>query len=359
MYGDGTAHSNPPARADARGWTLTVPETAHALRDPNAGSGTQRPGSRLSGAERAERASRRILHAVGLAAVLGAVAACAIPITRTVELDGHLVPERVVYVRAAEPGLLTEIHVAAGDTVQPGQLVARLRSPQLDEATRASTGHDPALLARRVRLRVHAPPHAEHQPDGAADPASFWRGGVVLTEDLDERRGARLDTGDTVLDLAALGADGRVPHVVRAWAPEREALRARPGMPARLTFTAIPQERPRQASGVVRRVALAPEAESHAETSGEPHVPRWRVEVDVHPEALASIVGAALTPTELRAGFSVEVAIEERRETLLRTVAQWARARISERANETAVGRWLSACPVPSDLRCRGGLLAI
>ena len=329
MHGDGASRSD-VARAAARGWTLTVPETTQALGDPDTRSGPQRPGSRDAGAGRVESASRHILRTVGLVAALGAVAACAIPITRTVELDGHLVPEHVVPVRAAEPGLITEILVAAGDTVLPGQLVARLRSPQLGEVTRASTGHDPALLARRARLDLHAPPYAERQPDGSADPASFWRGGVVLTEDLNERRGAHLDAGDTAVELAALGANGRVAHVVRAWAPEREALRARPGMPARLTFTAIPEARPRQASGVVRRVALAPEAQSPTAASGVPYATLWRVEVDIDLDALAAIVGAADTPTELRAGFSVEVAVVERHETLARTAVRWAHARTTD-----------------------------
>ena len=244
MQGDGSVAEEPPR------WSLTVPDARRALGGPSASDGPP-PSS-----QRAERAGRRILRAVGLAGVLASVAALTVPITRTVDLDGRLVPERVVPIRAAEPGLLTDILVAAGDTVRPGQLVARLRSPDLDEAFRTSIGHDPALLARLARLDVVAPPWSERQPDGAADPASFWRGGIVLTEDLPQRRGARLDAGDTVLELAALDADGRVAYVVRAWAPEREALRAQPGMTARLTFTAIPQERPRQASGVVRRVAL-------------------------------------------------------------------------------------------------------
>ena len=149
----------------------------------------------------------------------------------------------------------------------------------------------------------------------------------MLTEDLKEQRGARIDAGETVLDLADLGNDERVTHVVRAWAPEREAQRVRPGMPARLTFTAVPQERTRQVSGVVRRVALVPEAASHPGASGEPHAATWRVEVAVHPDEVAEIVGTAELTIELRAGFSVEVTVEERSETLARTLASWGRAR--------------------------------
>ena len=336
MQGDGSVAEESPR------WSLTVPDARRALGGPSASDGPPPP------SQGAERAGRRILRAVGLAGALAFVAALTVPITRTVDLDGRLVPERVVPIRAAEPGLLTDILVAAGDTVRPGQLVARLRSPDLDEAVRTSIGHDPALLARRARLDVVAPPWSERQPDGTADPASFWRGGIVLTEDLPQRRGARLDAGDTVLELAALDVDGRATHVVLAWAPEREALRARPGMIAQLTFTAIPQERPRQASGVVRRVALVPEANTHAEAAGEWHAARWRVELAVDPDALASIVAAVETPTELRAGFSVEVAVEERHETLAQTSVRWLRARTTERVRASR------ASHPPSDPESRG-----
>lgn len=325
MQGDraATVPSDTPVRAKTRAWALTVPDSGRALGGPHDPGAPQRP------AQGVERAGRRILRTVGLLILVGVGVALIVPLTRTVELDGELVPERVVPIRAAESGVLTQVHVAAGDTVHPHQLIAELRSPEVDEWVRASTGHDPALLARRVRLDIQAPPWSERQPDGTADPSTFWYGGIVLTEDLDERRGARLDAGDVVLDLAALGTDGRVTHVVHAWAPERAALRARPGMSARLTFTAIPQERPRQASGVVRRVALAPEASATA--SGEAQAARWRVEVDIDPDALASILGTAETAAELRAGFSVEVAVEERRETLATTARRWVFSRYAER----------------------------
>ena len=313
------ARTAPPARP-----ALAVPPST-ALTDGH---------GQTEGPRRAERASRRVLRMTAGLLVLAAVGAATVPLTRTVELDGQLVPERTVAVRAAEGGLLDRIDVAAGDTVRPGAFVASLRSPELDEAFRLSDPSRPtwALLARRARLDVHAPPAVERRADGTGDPATWWRGGVVLTEDLDERKGARLDAGDVVAELAALATDGGadVPLVVRAWADEREAQRVRAGMPARLTFTAVPQERPRQASGVVRRVALAPEADTHAGASGEPHVERWRVEVDVDPDAVAAIVSAAETPTELRVGFFVDVAVVERREALARTMMLWAHSRLTE-----------------------------
>ena len=313
IQGNGAPTQDPPR------WGLSVPDTNVALGRPD---GPQRP---------VQRVERNVLRAVLVVLVLGAIAALTVPITRTVKLRGQLVPERVISIRAGEPGLLTQVHVAAGDTVRPRQLVARLRSPELDEATRASTGHDPTLLARRARLDLHAPPWSERQPDGSTDPSTFWYGGVVLTEDLAVQRDARVESGEILLDLAVLGADDRVAHVVHAWAPEREAQRARPGMPARLTFTAIPQEHPRQVSGVVRRVALAPEADASTNPTGQTPAPHWRVEVAIDPDALSPILGTARTAAELRVGFSVEVAVQERRETIVRTIRRWVRSRYAER----------------------------
>jgi len=314
IQGDGASTVCPdtPVREGSRAWALSVPDTGRALGSSDGLGEPQRP------AQGAERAGQRILRTAGLLTLLGAVAALTVPITRTVELDGQLVPERVVPIRVAETGLLTEIHVAAGDTVLPRQLVARLHSPDLDELVRTSAGHDPALLVRRSRLEVFTPPWSERQPDGTAAASTFWSGGVVLTEDLAEQRGSRVDAGDVVLELAAIGSNGRVHHVVRAWAPEREAQRVRPGMPAQLTFIAIPQDRPRQASGVVRRVSLAPDSLAT----------RWRVEVGIDADALTRIVGDAAA--ELRAGFSVEIAVMEKRETLARTAGRWASARWTE-----------------------------
>ena len=285
---------------------------------------------------RAERATRRVLRASGALLLLAAVGAATVPLTRTVELGGQLVPERTVAVRASEGGLLDRVGVAAGDTVRPGAHVASLRSPELDEAFRlADPAASPwALLARRARLDVHAPPAVEQRADGTGDPATWWRGGVVLTEDLDERRGARLGAGGVVVELAALATDGRpdVPLVVRAWAAEREAQRVRAGMPARLTFSAVPQERPRQATGRVVRVGSAPDTGDDG--TG---LRQWRVEVEADPAALDAVIRPQNNglPTQLRIGFSVEVAVEERRETLLRTATSWLAARRMEKRAAT------------------------
>ena len=280
------------------------------------------------------RSARRVLRVAGVAAVLALVGATVVPFSRTVELTGQLVPRRTVTVRAAEPGLLHRVHVAAGDTLRPGALVASLRSPQLDEAFRLADPAQPrwALLARQARLDLHAPPVVERDASGAADPDTWWRGGIVLTEDLDRRRGAHVEAGEVVVELAALATDGRrtVPLVVRAWAGEREALRLRPGMPVRLTFPSVPQEMPRQASGVVHRIAPAPEA--HDPSSGDARVARWRVEIALDADEVARLAHSTEPLGLLRAGFSVEASVQERRETLARTAVRWASARLSRSA---------------------------
>ena len=242
--------------------------------------------------------------------------AATVPLTRTVTLPGRLVPERTVRVRAGEAGLLTDLLVAAGDTVAPGQLVARLRSPSLDQALRAHPAAPPVwpLLARRARLDVHAPPWARERADGTVDPASIFAGGVVLTRRLDRLRGARVSAGDAVLDLAATDRTGRVPFVVDATADERHAQRVRPGMPARVLIAAVPHERPRQIGGVVRHVSPASDAGG------------WRVRIAVDTRALEALPPNG-RPTRLRPGYSVRVAVVERRETLARTAARWTRTK--------------------------------
>lgn len=302
-------------------WGLVIPNTKRALGSSTSSDSTQRP---------TERIGQLILRAVMLAGGLLVGIAIALPITRTVELNGQLVPERVVSIRSEEPGLLSEIQVVAGDTVRPGALVARLRSRELEEATRLSPEYGPALLARRRRLDVYAPPWSERRLDGSHITSTIWRGGIVLTEDLEERRGASVDAGDVILALAAIGSDGRVGYVVRAWAREKDAQRVRPGMTARVTFTAFPQERRRQVTGTVIRVSLTPDAkaargpdEPKELTGGE-----WRVDISMAPDVLRTVLQS---PAELRAGFSTEVAVRERRETLATTALNWVRARWEER----------------------------
>lgn len=299
----------------SRAGTLAVPDPDQAFRLDN-GPSTPRPST--SGTD---RTARHVLRAAGLAALFGALAALTVPLSRTVELDGQLVPERILTVRAAEPGLLDEVAVSAGDTLAPDQFVARLRSPALDEALRISPRLDAALLARRARLDLHAPPFAARRPDGTADPATLFHGGVVLTEDLPERHGVHLDAGDALLELAVVSAEGGIPFVVHARADEREAQRTRPGMPTRLLVTAIPTDRPRRLTGSVRRVARPPGPDGEIST--------WQVEILVDPAAVTALLdtGPSDVPTMLRTGFSAEVSIQERRETLVATARRWLRTR--------------------------------
>lgn len=303
----------PPTSRRAR--TLAVPDPGLALSEDGPPGRPRRAGT---------DAACRVLRGAAWTSIVAASAVLTVPLARTVELDGRLVPERVTTVRVSEPGLLEELAVAPGDTVAPGQLVARLRSPALDEALRTSPRFDAALLARRERLDVYAPPFVSRRPDGSADPATLFHAGVVLTEDLHERYGAHLDAGDALFDLAVLGSERRLPFVVHAVADEREAQRTRTGMHARLTVTALPPDQPRQIAGTVRRVALTP-GPGQAD-------PSWRVEIIVHSAEVSTLLRCVPpdTPLLLRAGFSVRVSIQERRETLAATALRWIRTRRRE-----------------------------
>ena len=134
----------------------------------------------------------------------------------------------------------------------------------------------------------------------------------MLTERLHRRRGARLAAGDAVLELAETDASGRVPLRVEAHAGEREAHRLRAGLPARLTVEAVPREHTRQVQGVVTRVSPAPNVEGW-----------WIVEIDPNLSRFApardSRGRTRLRSAALRPGLTVEIAVEERQETLLRT----------------------------------------
>lgn len=371
--------------------------------------------------ERARRSARRVLRTVGALCALAAVGAATVPVERTVELDGRLVPEHVVAVRPLVGGLVAEVRVAAGDTVAVGDTLAllddhalraerdalvaerarlvaerrygaagereRARSAgadlaraeaafvaaragyrrtaavfrfadgdtetlsegehvALDEARAAVAEAEAAVEAARYggtdawraswhvhAARLDALDARVHDLDLQLDrlviraPASLSEGAVVLTEDLDRLHYARLAAGDAVLELAALDGDGTagppvVPLTIRAQADERQAQRVRTGMPARLTITAIPTERPRQATGRVVRVGPAPEGDA---SEG------WRIELD--PDDLAAITtstGSVGLPTVLRSGFNVEAAVKERHETIAQTAARWIIARFEE-----------------------------
>ena len=381
-----------------------------ALPDPAAALGSE--------PELARRTARLVLRTVAAVCVLAAVGIATVPIERTVELDGRLVPEHAVPVRPRIGGLVAEILVTAGDTVAVGDTLARLdghalrteraalsaerdrlvaerhhAGAQETERERAAavalTRAQASLLAARAAYRrtaavfrfrqeetealgegahvaldearatlVAAEADVEAARYGGAEawreswhghaahlrlldahlrdldaridrlavrvPSTLLHGAIVLTEDLDLLPHARLDAGDVLLELAGLDADGAIPLVVHASADEREAQRIRPGMPARLTFPAVPTERPRQSAGRVLRVGPAPEDSMQG----------WRIELAPDPGTLATITEPARNsrlPTVLHAGFSVQIAVEERRETVARTATRWVRARHGER----------------------------
>ena len=125
---------------------------ALALPDPATARGTE--------PERARRAARHTVRAVGVICTLAATCALSLPVERTVELEGRLVPTHVVPVRPLLDGLVVEVLVAPGDTVGPGRLLARLYAPE-----RAAAHPRRAYVAHHD---VHTPP--------------TLAAGVVLTE---------------------------------------------------------------------------------------------------------------------------------------------------------------------------------
>lgn len=140
VRGDGV-HGEAPA------WTLTVPDAHRALRTGSDDGGP------LRAAQGAERAGGRVLCAFAAVVFAALALAATVPLTRTVELSGRLVPERVIPVRTLYRGLVAEVLVAAGDTVTAGALLARLDGRAL-HAEREALGRASRLPPNGRRLPV-------------------------------------------------------------------------------------------------------------------------------------------------------------------------------------------------------------
>ena len=214
-----------------------------------------------SGSQYADDVARFILRLAALVviAVLGVLAL--LPYERTVDAYGTLRPATVWPVRTQQAGLLQNVLVEPGQTVEAGQAVARLDTTALYErrlqleaeqrlyALLAATS--PEWAARQVGLDTQLGLlDAQQERLVLRAPA----GGVVLTSDLAQRQGERLEAGQTVLEL---GEPER--FAARLFFAEDAVNQIHSGLPVRLTVEPLPLTSERQLLGTVERVALAPE----------------------------------------------------------------------------------------------------
>lgn len=197
--------------------------------------------------------------------VLGTVGAVGllVPLPATVSVDATVRPRVPIAVRAATAGIVDEVRVVEGQTVEPQMVVARLRRDELEmrlsqvraglQRTRAEAGRATmagALADYRARQAEFA---------NLEDQQRFLEGelastelrapirGVVLTARVEERRGQRLERGERLLDLADLSS-----MEIEASVPEGDVDGIHPGTSAQLKVYSYPE---RKFKGTIVRIS--------------------------------------------------------------------------------------------------------
>jgi multidrug resistance efflux pump len=171
--------------------------------------------------------------------------------------------------------------------------LVRLLSDSLDDPKDdlqiAHTGEQLALARAKLRQLIV---HAE-------------RGGIVLSERLDELVGKAVHVGDQVLEVGAV--DGWRAQLLVA---EVDVHRIRIGQPVRLEFDATETQRPDPVDGEVVGVAVEPWHPDLAPTDPSPAVggqaPQYRVLVSVTPNGANKVFGLFRRGFTVRAHIRVE-----------------------------------------------------
>jgi GAF domain-containing protein/biotin carboxyl carrier protein len=216
----------------------------------------------LGKARRARAAgSRRLLTRAGVVIALLA-AGFLIPIPAWVSGDAQLRPFAPIALHAATEGTVDEVLVREGQEIRSGTVVARLRRDEFEvqvEQTRAEArraqaeaaqarvaGDLSTYRARQAKLgelkRVEQFLISELERTVLVAPSD----GVVLTQDVERRRGDHLRRGETLLELADLAAMevevSLAGHDIRSVAPGSRArlkVQAYPGRTFRGEVTRI------------------------------------------------------------------------------------------------------------------------
>jgi adhesin transport system membrane fusion protein len=118
--------------------------------------------------ERAMRRSRRLIHAtVAVVAALLVWAALA-HVDEVTRGDGRVIPSRQLQVvQSFDGGIVSEILVREGQTVEAGQVLLRIDETRATSGVRESAAQGVALRARAARLRALAEGTAFTPPKGA------------------------------------------------------------------------------------------------------------------------------------------------------------------------------------------------
>ena len=252
---------------------------------------------------------RNILIAAGITLLAVAV----VPWPAAIGGDGQVLPANEIAVRAGVDGIVRGIETRAGDFVVAGQRLAMLVPEGLSErlasfraeADRAqgrgaSAGAESDAYARRLAdleregalARLSAAERDQARAQIVAPQA-----GYVLTPDLGQLEGRRLETGDVFCQVSRLDT-----LRVEVGVSEADVARIRPGQPVRLKVLGFPD---RQFRGRVSEVSWM----------GEPTHPG-------QPSAFKILGWVANPGLALRSGMTGRARIDVESETLL---ARWTR----------------------------------
>jgi RND family efflux transporter MFP subunit len=199
----------------------------------------------------ARRASRRQLWTRGLVIAAVALVGFLVPLPTWVSGDAAVRPATRVPLRAATEGTVEEVLVSEGEVVEQGTVVARMRRDELmveleqvraaaqratAEATRAHMQGDLATYrARQSALAEFFESEQfltkELERTSLVAPIDC----IVLTRDVELRRGQHLQRGEIFLELADLSM-----MEAEVWVPEEDVHRLSAGRPARLKVHAYP-----------------------------------------------------------------------------------------------------------------------
>ncbi len=121
-------------------------------------------------AARASRGARRIVHASLAAVALLLLWAALAKVDEVTRGDGRVIPSKQLQVvQSLDGGIVSEILVREGQTVEAGQLLLRIDETRATSGVRESAAQSVALTARAARLRALAEGTAFAPPLGKTD----------------------------------------------------------------------------------------------------------------------------------------------------------------------------------------------
>ena len=203
--------------------------------------------------------ARKILYAVAIAVVVLIIWAALAKIDEVTKGQGKVIPSRQVQViQSLDGGVVTDILVREGDSVEQGELLVRLDQTRSQSTFRENRAEFQALSVKAARLRALV-----EDTDFAPDPALLVTVPNIVAEET-----ALFATRRSELDLAQKIAqrqlEQRDEELVEAIAREAQAARS-----LELTSQELQMTRPMVGSGAVSEVEILRLEREENQLSGE------------------------------------------------------------------------------------------